>query len=59
MLDGFYLDNTASTLQDNLGNNYTHYATGVDLQGLLELEVEALGAATVSGGLYANVNFHL
>ncbi len=58
VLDGFYIDNTKSVVQDQKGNNYDHYATSIDVMGGLDLEARA-AILLVSGGLHADVNLHL
>jgi hypothetical protein len=58
LLYGFFIDNTPSDRTDDQGHHYTHYATGVDLQGFAQANVSLLGA-NLTGGLYATGNLHL
>ncbi len=58
VVDGFYIDNTKSVVQDQKGNDYDHYATSIDVMGGLDLEARA-AILLVSGGLHADVNLHL
>jgi MBG domain (YGX type)/Bacterial Ig-like domain (group 3)/Putative Ig domain/Dockerin type I domain len=57
LLHGFYFDNSIDTTDAPIPNVPHPRDTGVYLQGLMELSASAV--VTLSGGLYANLQFEL